>query len=121
MLNLIFVLYFMEYLANPICRYHFGRYHDPQFVWRQTISPTELKFLDSDRLGNQYENTIFTGDANTGNLYNFKLNVDRKGLQLNGTLSDKITYTRGELQPIIFGLGFGVITNIKVEPWDGYL
>jgi aldose sugar dehydrogenase len=98
-----------------------GKYHDPQFVWRQTIGPTALKFLNSDKLGKQYENTIFTGDVDTGNLYNFKLNADRNGLQLAGALSDKIADTREELHPIIFGQGFGVITDIKVGAGDGYL
>src|ERR1041385_4286952 len=65
-----------------------GKYHDPQFVWRQTIGPTALKFLNSDRLGKQYENTIFSGDVNTGNLYNFKLNSDRTSLALSGGLSE---------------------------------
>jgi hypothetical protein len=77
--------------------------------------------LNSDKLGNQYENTIFTRDVNTSNLYNFKLNADRNGLQLTGALSDKIADTREELQPIIFGQGFGVITDIKVGAGDGYL
>jgi glucose/arabinose dehydrogenase len=98
-----------------------GKYHDPQFVWRQTIGPTALKFLNSDKLGKQYDNTFFTGDVNTGNLYNFKLNADRTNLLLNGALSDRIADTRDELQPVIFGQGFGVITDIKVGPGDGYL
>ena len=68
-----------------------------------------------------HKNTIFTGDVNTGNLYNFKLNADRNGLLLSGTLSDKIADSGEELQPIIFGQGFGVITDIKVGPGDGYL
>jgi aldose sugar dehydrogenase len=98
-----------------------GKYQDPQFVWRQTIGPTALKFLNSDRLGKQYENTIFSGDVNTGNLYNFKLNSDRTSLALSGGLSDKVADTRDELQPVIFGQGFGVITDIKVGAGDGYL
>ena len=98
-----------------------GKYHDPQFVWRQTIGPTALKFLNSDKLGKQYENTIFSGDVNTGNLYNFKLSGDRTSLALGGDLSDNVADTRGELQPVIFGQGFGVITDIKVGPGDGYL
>ena len=98
-----------------------GKYHDPQFVWKQTIGPTALKFLNSDRLGKQYENTIFSGDVNTGNLYNFKLSADRTSLALSGDLSDQIADTRAELQPVIFGQGFGVITDIQVGPGDGYL
>ena len=91
-----------------------GKYHDPQFVWKQTVGPTALKFLNSVKLGKQYENTIFIGDVNTGNLYNFKLNADRTGLLLSGVLSSKIANTCDDLQSVIFGQGFGVITDIKV-------
>ena len=60
------------------------------------------------------------GDVNTGNLYNFKLNASRTGLLLEGPLADHIADTPEEEQSIIFGEGFGVITDIKVGP-DGYL
>jgi aldose sugar dehydrogenase len=98
-----------------------GKYHDPQFVWKQTVGPTALKFINSDKLGKQYENTFFTGDVNTGNLYNFKLDADRTGLLLNGALEDKVADTHDELQPVIFGQGFGVITDIQVGVGDGFL
>lgn len=98
-----------------------GKYHDPQFVWNQTVGPTALKFLNSDKLGKQYENTIFVGDVNTGNLYNFKPNVYRTGLVFNGVLSDRVANTRDDLQSVTFVQGFGVITDIKVGMGDGYL
>ena len=68
--------------------------------------PTALKFLNSDKLGKQYENTFFTGNVNTDNLYNFKLNADRTELLLRGALEDKIGDTHHELQPVIFGQGY---------------
>jgi glucose/arabinose dehydrogenase len=95
-------------------------YSDPQFVWKQTIGPTALEFLNSAKLGKQYENTIFTGDVNNGNLYNFKLSPDRSALDLYGPLSDHVADTPDEEQGIIFGQGFGVITDIKTG-LDGYL
>jgi hypothetical protein len=70
-----------------------GKYREPEFVSKQTIGPTALKFLNSDRLGTRYQNTIFMGDVNMGNLYNFKLNQDRTGLALSGPLEDKIANT----------------------------
>jgi aldose sugar dehydrogenase len=97
-----------------------GQYGDPQFVWKQTTGPTALQFLKSSNLGAQYENTIFVGDVNSGNLYNFKLNSDRTQLLLEGPLSDRIADTPEEEQSIIFGTGFGVITDIKTGP-DGNL
>ena len=80
-----------------------GIYRSPEFVWNQTVCPTALKFLNSDKLGKQYENSMFVGDVNTGNLYNFKLNEDRIG------------------KSVIFGHGFGTITDLEVGPNDGFL
>jgi aldose sugar dehydrogenase len=113
-----------------------GVYRDPEFVWKQPIGPTALKFLNSDKLGPEYQNTIFVGDVDTGNLYNFKLNEDRTSLLLdnnnnnNGPLADKVADNPDEMDSssnsnsnggIIFGKGFGVITDIQVGPGDGYL
>ena len=98
-----------------------GKYSDPEFVSTQTIGPTALKFLNSDKLGTRYQNTIFMGDVNTGNLYNFKLNQDRTGLALTGPLVGKIAHTYEDLESVIFGQGFGVITDIKDNSYDGYL
>ena len=93
----------------------------PEFTWLQTDGPTALKFLNSDKLGKQYENSTFVGDVNTGNLFNFKLDKERTGLGLTGPLSDKVANTPDEMRDNIFGSGFGVITDIQVGPDDGYL
>lgn len=95
-------------------------YRDPDFVWEGTIGVTFLQFLQSQKLGQQYANTMFVGDVNTGNLYNFQLNKDRNGLALQGDLVDKVANTDDDQTPIIFGSGFGVITDIKEGP-DGFL
>jgi glucose/arabinose dehydrogenase len=97
-----------------------AKYSDPEFVWKQTVAPTALKFLNSTKLGSQYANTIFVGDVKTGNLYNFKLDTDRKVLLLKPPLNDKVADTPDEIQSAVFGQGFGVITDIQVGP-DGYL
>jgi glucose/arabinose dehydrogenase len=113
-----------------------GKYSDPKFVWEYNPTPTAVKFLNSDKLGKQYENDLFVGDFNHGNLYDFKLNEDRNGLVLpsDGPLADKVANTPDETKSIIFGTGFGGITplfikkhkdiggitDIEVGP-DGYL
>jgi glucose/arabinose dehydrogenase len=94
-----------------------GQYSSPEFVW--DVAPTALKFLNSDKLGKEYENDIFIGDIKNGNLYHFKLNEQRTGLQLDGPLSDKVG-SKDEIQHAVFGQGFGGITDIEVGP-DGYL
>jgi aldose sugar dehydrogenase len=100
-----------------------GVYRAPELAALQTIGPTAIKFLSSNRLGEKYENTIFMGDVDYGWLYNFKLNEDRIGLVLNGPLEDKIANTPEEFQEggAVLGQGFGVITDIQVGPDDGYL
>jgi aldose sugar dehydrogenase len=98
-----------------------GKYRAPEFIWFKTVAPTALKFLNSDKLGKQYQNDMFVGDIKKGNLYHFDLNQARTGLVLNGTLSNKISNTASDSQPIIFASGFDEgITDIQVGP-DGYL
>ena len=97
-----------------------GEYMDPQFVWGESVGPTALKFLNSDKLGMQYQNDMFVGDINNGFIYHFELDEDRTGLALSEALADKSADTISELQDVIFGNGFGGITDIEVGP-DGYL
>jgi aldose sugar dehydrogenase len=97
-----------------------GKYRSPEFVWKYTVGPTALKFLNSDKLGKQYENDIFVGDVNNGRIYHFKLNQSRTGLLLKGPLMDKVADTDKELDNAVFAGDFGIITDIKVGP-DGYL
>ena len=98
-----------------------GKYKVPEFIWFQTVAPTALKFLNSSKLGKQYQNDLFVGDYNNGNLYHFKLSQNRTALVLSGTLANKIAYTPQDSQPVILGSGFdGGITDLQVGP-DGYL
>jgi len=99
-----------------------GIYSDPKFVWTPPVAPTALKFLNSDRMGKQYQNTMVVGDVLTGNLYNFKLNAQRNGLILSGASESGITNSQGQSAQggIVLGKGFGLITDIQVSP-DGYL
>jgi aldose sugar dehydrogenase len=94
-----------------------GKYSSPEFTW--DVAPTALKFLNSDKLGKQYENDMFVGDIKNGNLYHFDLNQQRTGLLLDGPLADKVA-SKDEINQAIFAQGFGGITDIEVGP-DGYL
>ena len=40
-----------------------GKYSLPEFTWNQTVGVTSIKFLDSDKLGKDYQNDIFVGDV----------------------------------------------------------
>jgi aldose sugar dehydrogenase len=74
-------------------------------------------------MGSVYENDMFVGDNINGNIYHFKLNSQRTELLLppNGPLADRVAKSSDALSGIIFGKGFGGITDIKVGPDDGYL
>lgn len=99
-----------------------GRYSDPEFVWEQKAVPTGLKFLTSDKLGKEYLNDIFVGGFNDGRLYHFDLNDERTGLLLPSQLSSKVLKTLNSTgnEDIVFGSGFGGISNLAISP-DGYL
>src|SRR6266487_957814 len=64
-------------------------------------------------------------NGENGNLYFFKLNANRTGIQLDNSqqtagLSDLVVDNKNELNAVKFGTGFGGITDIKTGP-DGYL
>lgn len=98
-----------------------GTYSDPEFTWFNPTAPTAIVFLDSQKLGKQYQNDLFVGDYKHGNLYHFTLNQNRTGLLLEGPLYDKISDSAEDLENIIFGEGFGGITDLQVGPYDGNL
>lgn len=97
-----------------------GTYSSPELTWDLSVAPTALKFLDTEKLGSEYKNNIIVGDINFGNIYYFKLNQDRKSLDLGKGLTDKIAQTEEELSDVVLGHGFGGITDLEVGP-DGFL
>jgi len=65
---------------------------------------------------------MFVADDLNGNIYYFKLNPQRTGLMLqHGPLADGVANSNDSLDQIIFGKGFGGITDLEVSPYDGYL
>src|SRR6476659_1249922 len=97
-----------------------GKYRDPELTWVDTVGPTKIKFLTSDKLGKEYENDLFVSDVHHGRIYHFDLNEQRDGLILSGNLADKVVDTDAETNEIIFGSNFGGISDMAVGP-DGYL
>jgi glucose/arabinose dehydrogenase len=102
-----------------------SHYADPLFSWKDTVAPTDIEFFSSSDLGESYTNNIFVGDDTRGNLYFFKVNESRDGInfntnQLQSGLSDLVVDNEDELSVITFGSGFGGITDIETGP-DGSL
>ena len=99
-----------------------GKYDEPKIAWSKSTGLTSLIFLDSDKLGSQYRNDMFVGDVHNGRIYHFKLNNERNDLILPKVLAGKSTVnpTVSEAKEIVFGEGFGGITDLTLGP-DGYL
>lgn len=95
-------------------------YSDPEFSWQKTVAPTGLSFIDSEYF-EEYGNSLFVGDCNNGFLYDFTLNPSRTGFVFeNPQLSDLVLNFGDSSDEIIFGTGFGCVTDIKAGP-DGLL
>jgi aldose sugar dehydrogenase len=102
-----------------------SHYADPLFSWAERLGPTDIEFFNSTQLGERYTNNIFVGDITRGNLYFFEVNENRDGIssgtaQQQSGLSDLVVDNEDELSAIIFGSGFGGITDIETGP-DGNL
>jgi glucose/arabinose dehydrogenase len=97
-----------------------AEYSSPEFTFLREPGVTAIKFLNSDKLGEKYENDIFVGGFHNGIIYHFDLNEDRNELLLEDELEDKVADEPDELGDITFGQDFGGITDIQVGP-DGDL
>ena len=97
-----------------------GQYSEPELSWYENAGLTALKFLNSSIYGEEYENDMFVGDFNNGNLYHFDLNEDRTELSVDGDLEDKIVHHSHEINENIFGQRFAGISDIELGP-EGYL
>jgi aldose sugar dehydrogenase len=98
-----------------------GKYSSPEFTWNHTVAPTAIKFLTSDKLGEQYENDMLVADENTNKIYHFKLNQNRTELSLQGPLADKVAGSNDELDNAMFAkMGGQTISDLEIGP-DGSL
>jgi len=98
-----------------------GKYYDPVLTWNDTIAPTTVAFIHSSTLGEEYKDDMLVGGVKNGTILHFDLNQTRTGLQLEGELSDSLVNKPSEQNSAIFGTGFDIITDIKIDPSDGDL
>lgn len=104
---------------DELVRFPGSHYADPLLTWLDPIAVTDIEFLESSSLGESYSNNVFVGDNNNGNLYYFRMNPDRSALVLDN-LPDLVVDNEEEQSSLIFGNGFGPITDLETGP-DGYL
>ncbi|MGH9991965.1 MAG: PQQ-dependent sugar dehydrogenase [Nitrososphaera sp.] len=113
-------------IENDLVMFEGAKYGDPVFSWYTTIGVTDLAFVSSEMLGDKYTNNMFVGDINNGNLYFFEVNENRTGLRFHDPrLHDLVAEpvpddSPSEMSTILFGTGFGGITDIEEGP-DGLL
>jgi hypothetical protein len=94
-------------------------YSNPEFVWERPVCPTGIAFSISDKFAQT--DTVFVGDCNNGNIYRFNLNVQRTDFVFDSPeLQDNTLNIDESNEEILFGTGFGAITDIKEGP-DGFL
>lgn len=96
------------------------RYSNPEFTWQSTNAPTALAF-PGHQWGKKFENSLFVADYLFGTIYKFELNDARDGFVFNEpSLQDLILNEGDSSDEIVFGTGFGRISDMKFGP-DGSL
>lgn len=104
------------------------KYSDPEFSWERTITPTGLAFIKSEHFS-QYDGELIVASCNFGQLFKFRLNEERNGFDfqtdhLKDLVANFITINDTKdfesTQEILFGEGFGCLTDVEFGP-DGNL
>jgi glucose/arabinose dehydrogenase len=101
-------------------------YSDPEFSWKYAVAPGGIGFLTGAGLGAQYAGNLFVGAARTtlegGYLFRFGMSGDRMNFDLgNPALQDLVAdnldkFGLTESESLLFGRGFGVVTEIQTGP-----
>ena len=106
-------------LIDSLPKYGDFVYSNPEFVWEKPVCPTGITFSTSEKF--TQTDSVFVGDCNNGNLYRFNLNEDRTGFVFSSFDLQDNTLNIGESnKEILFGTGFGAITDVEEGP-DGFL
>ena len=104
-----------------------AHYEEPKFSWKTPIAPTDAYFMGTSRLGKQYAHDLFVGTVKDGGvIFRFDMSPSRKTLGLSGALADGVADNSGdallaEQSDLVFGNGFGVVTDILAGPGGMYV
>lgn len=106
-------------LIDSLPKYGDFVYSNPEFVWEKPVCPTGIAFSTSEKFAQT--DRVFVGDCNNGNIYRLNLNEQRTGFVFNSPdLQDNTLNIDESNEEILFGIGFGAITDVKEGP-DGFL
>jgi hypothetical protein len=103
-----------------------AHYSDPVFSWRFVVEPAGLGFMRGRALGPQFDGDLFVGGARDflqdGHLFHINLTGNRRKVGVDDPrLKDRVDdnhakWTIEESEEMLFGRGFGIITDIKTSP-----
>jgi aldose sugar dehydrogenase len=105
-------------------------YSEPEFSWKRVIAPAAIGFVGGSALGPQYAGDLVVGMSTTliedGVLLRMNLTGNRRAIavddpRLRDRVADNPTFhDLTESETLVFGTGFGVVTDIETGP-DGHL
>lgn len=104
-----------------------AHYEEPKLSWDEPVAPTDAFFMDTARIGARYKNDLFVGTVRAGGvIYRFDMSPSRKTLGIGGPLADGVADNSNgallaEQSEIIWGNGFGVVTDILSGPGGMYV
>jgi len=109
-----------EFDVENLPEYDGFKYRDPEFSWVKTTSPTAIVFPTPERF-EKYQDSLFVGDCNNGNIYRFVLDSDRTGFVFQDPSLQDLVFNQGDNnEEILIGQKYGCITDMQFGP-DGYL
>src|SRR5919197_4894653 len=107
-------------MLSKIPHYDGYTYHDPKFTWQEPVGAAAISFIRLP-LFKQYQNSVLVGGFHNGIIYELKLNKDRTGFVVEqSSLADLVLNKNDNKSAVIFGTGFGGISDIKEGP-DGLI
>ncbi len=100
-----------------------SQFSDPELSWKYEVGPGAIGFLDSRRLGRQYENDLFMGGSRDllegGHLFRIQLTGNRRKVavddpRLEDRVADNLSkWDLTESESLLFGRNFGTVTDIQ--------
>lgn len=105
-----------------------SHYSEPEFSWKWVVPPAAIGFIKGRGLGPQYAGDLLVGPAEMepldGVLFRFNLTGNRKKIAVDDPrLEDRVAdnvdaHDLTESESLVFGSGFGIVTDIETAP-DG--
>jgi len=103
-----------------------SHYSNPEFSWKFEVAPAGIGFINSRELGGKYRGDMIVGAARDllqgGTLFRLELDGSRREIKPDDRrLRDKVAdnlakFDITESESLLFGIGFGVGTDIQTGP-----